>query len=83
MKTIMRFIARIILVVMAIVAVAPIALIFVECENTVIPNFLGLAYVVCLMVLYKMEDEDGILHGFLGLYKVAFKSLYNFFNRDI
>lgn len=83
MKTILRFFVRLVLIALALVAFAPVLLIFTECESTMLPNFFGVAYCGCLLLIWHAEDEDGILHGFLGLYKVAFRNLYNFFNRDI
>ena len=73
MKTILRFIVRTILVVLALLMLSPCLLIIVECETTFLPNFLGLAYAASLILIYKSEDSDGWLHKFVLLYKIAFR----------
>ena len=79
MKTIMRFIVRAILIVMAVILIMPFFLIFNEGESF-IPNILGLIYAGAFTLLYNVEDkESGLLHGFLELYKIAFKKTWNYF----
>lgn len=72
----MRFIVRAILVVLALVMLSPCLLIIVECESTFLPNFLGLAYVASLILIYRSEDSDGWLHKFVWLYRIAFREFF-------
>jgi hypothetical protein len=58
------------------VVMAPTLLIFVECETTFLPNFLGLAYAASLILIYKSEDSDGWLHKFMSLYRIAFREFF-------
>jgi hypothetical protein len=76
MKTITRFIVRAILVVLALIMLSPCLLIIVECESTFLPNFLGLAYVASLILIYRSEDADGWLHKFVWLYRIAFREFF-------
>lgn len=79
MKTIARFLVRAILIVLAVVILLPFFLIFNEGESF-IPNILGLIYAGAFVLLYNVEDkETGMLHGFLGLYKIAFRKIWNYF----
>lgn len=79
MKTIMRFIVRAILIVLAVVLILPFFLIFNEGESF-LPNILGLIYAGAFVLLYNVEDkEKGLLHGFLSLYKIAFRKIWNYF----
>lgn len=79
MKTIMRFLVRCILIAIAIVLILPFFLIFNE-GKSLIPNVLGLIYAGAFVLLYNVEDkETGMLHGFLGLYKIAFRKIWNYF----
>lgn len=79
MKTIMRFIVRVILIVMAIIIILPFLLVFNEGESFV-PNILGLIYAGAFTLLYNVEDkETGLLHGFLALYKIAFRKVWSYF----
>ena len=79
MKAILRFIVRAILIVMAVVLILPFFLIFNEGES-LIPNVLGLIYLGAFMLIYNVEDkEEGLLHGFLELYKIAFKKIWDYF----
>ena len=79
MKAIARFIVRAILIVMAVILVIPFLLIFNEGES-LIPNILGLIYLGAFMLLYSVEDkETGLLHGFLELYKIAFRKIWDYF----
>jgi hypothetical protein len=77
MKKVARFCVRVLLVVLAMILMTPVLLIFVECENTVLPNVLGLAYVTLPVLIYKIEDADGILHKFVRLYRIAFRELFS------
>lgn len=79
MKAIMRFIVRAILIIMAVIIILPFFLIFNEGESFV-PNILGLIYIGAFMLLYNAEDkESGLLHGFLKLYKIAFRKIWDYF----
>ena len=79
MKTILRFVVRTILIVMAVVLILPFFLIFNEGESF-LPNVLGLIYAGAFVLLYNVEDkETGMLHGFLSLYKIAFRKIWNYF----
>ncbi len=79
MKAILHFIVRAILIVIAVVLILPFFLIFNEGESF-IPNILGLIYAGAFVLLYNVEDkESGILHGFLELYKIAFKKIWDYF----
>lgn len=76
MKKLARFCVRVLLVVIAMVTMAPALLIFVECESTFLPNFLGLAYVLCIIALYKTSDEDGWPRKIAEIYRIAFREFF-------
>lgn len=76
MKTIARFCVRVLLVVLAMVIMSPALLIFVECESTFLPNFLGLAYVLCIIALYKTSDEDEWPKKIAEIYRIAFREFF-------
>lgn len=73
MKKIARFMVRLVLFVIAMVVMAPALLIFVECETTLLPNFLGLAYVLSILAIYKTSDEDGWPRRVAEIYRRAFR----------
>ena len=54
----------------------PALLIFVECESTLLPNVLGLAYVLILIAIYKTSDEDGWPRRIAKVYKIAFREFF-------
>lgn len=76
MKKIARFMVRLVLFVIAMVVMAPALLIFVECESTFLPNFLGLAYVLCVIALYKTSDEDEFPKKVVEIYRIAFREFF-------
>lgn len=76
MKKIARFLIRVILLVVALVAIAPMLLIISE-GNTLLPNFIGLAYVFSLILIYKIEGNDGYLHKIIDIYRIAFGKFFD------
>lgn len=76
MKTIARFMVRLVLFVLAMIVMSPALLIFVECETTFLPNFLGLAYVLCIIAIYKTSDEDGWPRKIAEIYRIAFREFF-------
>ena len=75
MKAIARFLVRAFLFVVALVVSSPAILIFVEGE-TILPNCLGLAYVLCIVALYKTSDEDGWPRKIAEIYRIAFREFF-------
>jgi hypothetical protein len=75
MKKVARFIVRLVLFVLAMVVAAPGILIFVE-GPTLLPNFLGLAYVVAIVLIYKSSDEDEWPKKIAEIYRIAFREFF-------
>jgi hypothetical protein len=75
MKKLAKFAVRLILFVIAMIVASPGLLIFVE-GPTLLPNFLGLAYVLCIIALYKTSDEDGFPKKIAEIYRIAFREFF-------
>lgn len=72
----MRFVVRVLLIVLAMIIMLPTLLIFVECETTFLPNFLGLAYIASLIALYKTSNEDEWPKKVAEVYRIAFREFF-------
>lgn len=75
MKKVARFVVRLILFVIAMIVASPAVLIFVE-GPTILPNCLGLAYVLSLMAIYKTSDEGGWPRKIAEVYRIAFREFF-------
>jgi hypothetical protein len=75
MKKLMKFAIRLVLFVLAMGAIAPAILIFAEGPN-LWPNFLGLAYVLCVIALYKTSSEDAWPKKIAAIYRIAFREFF-------
>ena len=75
MKKLAKFFVRLVLFVIAMIVASPVILIFVE-GPTLLPNFLGLAYVLSLMAIYKTSDEDGWPRKIAEIYRIAFREFF-------
>lgn len=75
MKKIAKFMVRLVLFVLAMIVAAPGILIFVE-GPTILPNCLGLAYVLCIIALYKTSSEDGFPKKIAEIYRIAFREFF-------
>lgn len=71
----MRFVVRLVLFLVAMVVASPAILIFVE-GPTILPNCLGLAYVLAILAIYKTSGEDEWPRKIANLYKVAFREFF-------
>ena len=75
MKKVARFCVRLVLFIIAMVVASPAILIFVE-GPTILPNCLGLAYVLCIIALYKTSSEDGFPKKIAEIYRIAFREFF-------
>ena len=75
MKKLAKFFVRLVLFVIAMIMASPVILIFVE-GPTLLPNFLGLVYVVSIITIYKTSDEDGWPRKIVEIYRIAFREFF-------
>lgn len=66
---------RLVLFILAMVVASPGILIFVE-GPSLLPNFLGLAYVAAIILIYKSSGEDEWPKKVAEIYRIAFKELF-------